>query len=182
MFGRKLKLLSENDLSNPIWAVDRHSDSWNYNLVVYRDFHSGDFIWHENPIIVTMSNNWTQDYCHFSTKANLTLPKYTSRFHVDFRKGIVRPGQGQCPVILWSPIWYYWQFSVDLYSNGALSVKFLWECSGRVRLARLTRFMFGEILLMTSKVSQASFHTIQWCSGDADNRQQLELLSAQCYD
>lgn len=104
MFGRKLKLLSEDDLSNPIWAVDRHSDSWNYNLVVYRDFHSGDFIWHENPIIVTMSNNWTQDYCHFSTKANLTLPKYTSRFHVDFRKGIVRPGQGQCPVILWSPI------------------------------------------------------------------------------
>ena len=25
-------------------------------------------IWHEDPIIVTMNNNWTENYCHFSTK------------------------------------------------------------------------------------------------------------------
>ena len=38
-------------------------------------------IWHEDPIIVTMNNNWTENYCHFSTKIN-------PRFRMSYKRGL----------------------------------------------------------------------------------------------
>ena len=113
--------------------------------------------WHEDPIIVTMNYNWRENYQHFSSKANLILPKYISHSHSNL--ALAKKWKCWCPMILWSPIWYYWQFSVDFYSNWVLSVKFLGES---YKKGEPNQIYAGETLLMTGEVSEAWLHTIPW--------------------